>query len=537
MLRSKSERIILGLNKSNEEKLKIVVCTPQEQQPQILTSFLKLVQEQERYIYTPAAKFSDVFEAVTKDVAAAMIICIATKEELPEMIQLLANLKSRIDAGTHKIIVYNQVNNNKATGLLRSKGVSEVVEQNVSLKALQYKFNNIVNLIDVAIKRSKTDVKNKSGEKNISGSNVNKSRKAGQVVFSAPIEHFSDFWLLMNQKNVRFVIGKWFVNFYGPGPGSGSWEPYSEKVNDEQGWIWNPRKADDKTFYQDEGRWVFFGNCPEFSWEEKHWYFISKKPEFAFYVDKKVLHKKIQILENGDVQFCENSKIGKSMQGAILQSIEASIHLKDSYRVGKNKDSLANEEEKNTTADFRQKKEIEESRPDFTDSIDKERAAADYRDEQPVEKEYAGCFSEQFEERKKKYTESYDCTELSLGLLAVNGKKNTTKIQIEVIELREKYLVLDVPADLLKVDDLIELEAVIRENGIEKRVTVGAATQIVETEQEDEETKANAKHELRSVAICELNEIIGPQFVELIKAFKDKRDQMSDFFSKAKGVA
>lgn len=524
MQRRNSERTNRSLKDSNIEKLKLVVCTPQEKQPVVLESFLKSIKEQEKFSFTQVAKFSEIMEAVVNDVGAAIFVSVSNKEELPDLVRLLASLKSRIDAGTHKVFVYNEFSNDKASGLLRSKGVSEVVEQNVSLKALQYKFNNIVHLVEVGIKKSKLEGKGKPGEKTAGTTSSSKNKKAGQVVFSPPIEHFSDFWLLMNQKNVRFVIGKWFVNFYGPGPSAGSWEPFPEKVNDEQGWIWNPRVKDDKSFYQDEGRWVFFGNCPEFSWEEKHWYFISKKPEFSFYVDKKVLHKKIQVLENGDLQFCENSKMAKNMQGAILDSIEASIRLKDSYRVAKSKDSIAQDEEK-TTKDYRDQKEKETERADYREKLEKK------------ETEYSGRFSEQFEVRKKKYTQKYDCTELSLGLLSVNGQETGNKVQINVVELRERYLVLDVPADLLKVDDLIELEAIIKENGAEKRVKVGAATQIVETEKEEFGDSAEEKHQLRSVAICELNETIGPQFVELIKGFKECRDEMTGFFSKAKGAA
>ena len=72
------------------------------------------------------------------------------------------------------------------------------------------------------------------------------------------------------------------------------------------------------------------------------------------------------------------------------------------------------------------------------------------------------------------------------------------------------------------------------EGGVEKKVTINAATQIVETESDED---AGDTHELRAVAICELNDKIAPQFIALIKSFSDRREQMSDFFNKAKGVA
>jgi len=497
-----------GLKLENEEQLKLVVCTPQAQKPPILESFLSQLKGQTTLIRTDVEKFSDIYPLISQDEGALILLSVLSKDDLPEILQLLAKLEPKLANGTDKIIVYNQLNNEKLVALLKSKGVTEVLESNVSLKAFQYKFNKITQLLHQAVKRAK------NAKENSANSNQNKTtiaggkqkRPIGQVVFSDPIEHFSDFWLLMNPKHVRFVIGKWFVNFYGPGPNSGEWVSYPETKNGEQGWMWNPRKAEDQTFYKDTGRWVFFGNCPEFSWEEKFWYFISKTPEFSFYVDKKVQHTKISVKENGDVDFHNNSKIGMGLQGLIDESIEASIRLNDNTKIAKSADTITKE---------------------------KEKAAVDYRDKEPEEKEYGGRFAAEFEERKNKHNKNYECSELSLNLTGKNGQKIEIKTLIELIELREKYVVLDVPAGMLVVDDQIELEAFIVENGVEKRVTINAATQIVETESDDDASD----HEPRALAICELNDAITPQFVALIKAFSDRREEMSDFFNKAKGVA
>jgi len=485
----------------NDDQMKLVVCAPQEQKPKVLESFLQQLKGKSVLTRIDAEKISDVFTHISEETGTLALVSIQTKEELPEVLQLLMALEAKISSGTVKVVVFNQVNNEKVIPLLRSKGVSEVLELNVSLKAFQYKFNKVVQLLEQSIKRSKDNPKVRSSDKQGSSNSNQSKRQVGQVIYSDPIEHFSDFWLLMNQKNVRFVIGKWFVNFYGPGPNSGTWDSYPEKKNGEQGWIWNPRKTDDQTFYKDHGRWVFFGNCPEFSWEEKHWYFISKSPELTFYAHQEVVHSKIKTMENGDIVFCQNSKNAKNLQGLILDSIEASVRLNDTTKVKKAQDETFEKEKKKNAANF--------------------------VDEKEENHEYKGRFSEQFEERKKKYTKSYDCSELSLELATKNGETIHSIIRIELVELRDQYVVLDVPAGILSLDDQIELIAKIVENGIEKKLNINTSIQIVEIETEDQ----------RSVVIAESGEENSAQFKELMKAFQDRRDEMNRFFSKAKGVA
>ena len=504
-----------SLSIPTEDPLKLIVCTPQAQKLAVVESFLQQLPGKTTLTRADAPSFAEVYDLAANEIGALILMSVMTKEDLPAVLQILAKLDKKLADGTHRVFICNQLNNEKVVDLLKSKGVFEVLDPKVSIKAFQYKFNKCVQMIEQSVKRAKLKADDAAsgaggGLKGAAGAGNGKQKKVGQVVFASPIEHFSDFWLLIKPKDVRFVIGKWFVNFYGPGPSSGEWKPFSESKNGEQGWIWNLRNEADKTFYKDEGRWVFFGNCPEFSWEEKHWYFISKAPEFSFYKGKDVVHTKYRMNEVGDVDFCQNSKAGEAYKPAIHESIEASIRLNDSNKVKKSEESIEK---------------------------DKEKKAPEFREKEKEQREYKGRFAEEFEERKKKHNKSYEAAELKLGLLTKNGLKLMNKVVIELIELREKYVVLDVPAGMLAVDDQIELEAFLKEDGVEKKVTISAATQIVETESEADADASADKHEPRSVAICELNDKIAPQFIELVQSFKSKRENMSDFFNKAKGAA
>jgi len=502
------------LSEQKQDQIKFVICIPRMKDLKLLESYLR----------QPASELMNLNPVVVNEIKSVevetysavgtlILLTMATKDDLFHVINLLTSLEIDIRTGTVRVVVYDQLQNDKLNDFLKSKGVLEVIRPTVSFKTFKYKIDKHVRLLGKTANRVRNEkISEFSTEELIAGFETASARMRAlmsRVVESSALEHPSDFWILTKPKSVRFVNGKWFISLYGPGPSFGQWELFTKTHNGLDGWVFTPRDPNDRRFYQDSGRWVFYGSKPEFSWEERQWFFISKKPEFVFQQSEVFIHSKFSSLKGGGIRFCANSQAAQSRRELIASTIENDIRVK--HLPQKTVEGRINEEsEKKSDRDF--KIQNEESQ------------------------EYGGRFGKDFEARKLRYRAYYDCSELKLSLVAVNQSIVMERVWIELVELRERYVVLDAPAKLIDVDDIIELEAFYVEHGVSKKVMINAATQVVESETEVPGENQSSKN-LRALVICELSGELEPQFIELIKAFKLRREELNDFFTKAKGVA
>lgn len=493
-----------------EIRIKLVVCMSKSPgNHQVIGDFLRQLDGSQNLDFASVPEFKDIDVQTYQNPGTLVLVSALSKDDLIDVIKLMDRLESDIREGTVRVIVYDQLNNDKLSAFFKSKGVSEIIKSGVSIKTFNYKVIKHFKLLQQTVKASRNFVLanpeaflSKATKTGVLPNSEGKQKKIlPQVVYDEPIEHFSDFWILTKATNIRHVNGKWFVGLYGPGPSAGNWEPADWMTrNGLQGWVWKPRSETDKRFYKDEGRWVFFGSKPEFSWEERQWYFISKKPDFSFCYDKMIVHTRIAFLESGDLLIHHNSKIGMSLKPEIDATMEGALHRSEPA-----------------------------TRP----------SQSPERQDGFQEGAYQGVYANDFEARKKHYHDYYECSELKLGLFSRNGVKNIQKPLIELVELRDRYVVLDAPAGLIDIDDLIELEAFYIERGVSKQVLINAATHVVETEMEPSETldEQGNKKALRSLVICELSDELEPQFIQLVRSFKVRREELNEFFNKAKGVA
>ncbi len=496
------------MRKTDEVRIKLIVCVPKTGNTRVVGQFLQNMEGFPDLDFVSVNKFKEVDVHTYEDPGSLILVSAVTKEDLVEVIKMMERLENDIREGVIRVVVFDQLNNEKLTAFFRNKGVSEIIRSASSYKTFRYKLHKHYKLLQQTVRNSRQflfpkleDPLVKSTKPGLMSPGAARPKKyVPQVVYGKPVEHFSDFWILTQAKNVRFINGKWFVGLYGPGPSVGMWEAADGMTrNGLQGWVFKMKDPSDQRFYQDEGRWFFFGSRPEFSQEERLWYFISKKPDFSFCIDKVVIHSRFEFIEGGDIHICHNSEFGLKHKALIDATMEGL--LQPSGRT--------------------------EYRPD------------PHFEKEYTEGPYQGRFSNDFEARKKHFRDYYECSELRLGLVSRNGVKTIEKTEIELIELRDKYVVLDAPAEILDVDDVIELEAFYVERGVSKQVMINAATQVVETEDEPSGAidPSQPKVTRRSLVICELSDELEPQFVSLVRSFKNRREELNDFFTKAKGVA
>ncbi|MBS1959343.1 MAG: hypothetical protein JST80_07730 [Bdellovibrionales bacterium] len=494
------------LELAKDHQIRVVVCSPTATLPAVMTSFVEQIKTQTAFSYVQAQQFFEIAEHIpVEPVGSIVIICIQDKSEFVQALQFLTSNESRIQQGIMKVIAFNKMDHPRVLSILKSKGVGEIPEFNVNVKAFGYKIKGTVQQIEQSIENLKEQPGDTPNRAKAAARTTSTDRTTFKVQWEKPIEHFSDFWILLNHKHVRYVIGKWMINFYGPGPNAGSWEQTQLTENGENGWMFNPRVPTDTTFYKDEGRWVFFGNCPEFSWEQKIWYFISKKPSFYFYNGKDIVHKKIFFLENGNTAVSSDSEVSKSHKPTIASTIEAFIRLQTDRENKKGNIAFENE--------------LREAR-EMTAAIEAEEA-----------KEIYGKFKKEVAKELESTEKTYDSAELKLNITLKNGQKIEIEDPIRLIELRETQAIFDIPVGLLVVGDNIDLVAHMQEGKKIKKLTFSAATKIVENDLND-----GTKNTERAAAICELNKSIKIHFTDVVDQLQAKREVLDDFFKKAKGA-
>jgi len=396
----------------------------------------------------PGFRHVQSFSDIPSDDEARTLVVLSVFEtdELVGALQFLANVEDRIQSGAMKVMVISRATHPKLSTLLKLKGVFEVADFQLSAKALHYKIRFGVD-------------------------SLRKPVATTSVSWLPEVEHASDFWTTVNPKHVRFVIGKWFMNLYGPGPSAGLWQDSGLSLDGEKGWIFQPR-GEDRAFFTGDGRWIFFGNCPEFSWSLGLWYFISKKPFFAFYEKNRIVYEKAWFLDSGTFAVRKNSLQAKSMHPQIQATIEASILLK--HERGSGIDLAVSE--------VRQAKDL------------------------------------------------YEKAKVHFAITEKNGVSMRFNDCLELVSLRGSQAILNVDPGILTSGDRISLEARLHEGDEHSKVVFTATTKVIATEGSDSRTNH------RIAAICELDQTVEGHFVGLIRVFRERRERMLDFFTNARGA-
>jgi hypothetical protein len=509
------------LELGKDQQIRVVVCSLSADLPASVPPFMEQLKTNASFHSHLCKELAEAVQLVPMDVGnAILIVCIQDKDEFVQVLQALTSLESTIQAGTLKVLAFSKMNHPRVISVLKSKGVSEIIDWNINAKAFGYKIKNAVQAIQQSIEKRKLAGADTSGAmgRGPARAGVNKAGSQFKVNWVPPIEHFSDFWILLQPKHARYVIGKWMVNFYGPGPSVGAWEETSLENNGEKGWKFNPRGGGEHPFYKDEGRWVFFGNCPEFSWEQRLWYFIAKKPSLYFYVGETIQHRKLDFSESGDLNVASNSEVGKGLKSAITNTIEASVLLHTDR--DKNRGKVAFEDDTPESKELSAEIEHEEG------------TELNYRGAAEEHNELNGRFSEDVTKDLEATQEAFESSELQLRMTSKNGEAVSDHSPIKLIELRETQAIIDIPLGLLKAGDKIEFEANVQEGRKSKKLTFSASTKIVESELSD----GSSGTETRAAAICELDQVIKLHFTDVVDQLQAKRELLNTFFKKAKGA-
>ena len=287
---------------------------------------------------------------------ALLLLVMAQKDDLVGTLEFLAVFQNQIKSGVIRVIVVDLLKHPKVPGMLQSKGCRDLLEPTASSKAILYKIQQMIQIIEKAAANSPAnfDKKIDSSSKQGSGKDKNsESRDTGkEIKFVEALQLPSDCWLLANKKDARNVMGRWLIEMVGPGPAAGSWNEFNGSKTE---WEWVPKKTDTKDpFILDLGKWIYKGRQPEFIWKTNRWQFVSNEPSLGFLVEGAPSIMRFQ-LEKTALLFAENSQHAKNKLRLIQATFDSEVRFDADKKEGskgqkRDSDSERGDQDKNADA-------------------------------------------------------------------------------------------------------------------------------------------------------------------------------------------
>lgn len=325
--------LLMNSEAKNPDRIKIVVYAKDLAKPPVMTALAEqLTAQKDRVDSEILSASAGILKSVEETSLTVLILSMHSKEDLVEVLNVLSQLESRIQSGLLRAVVINGLNHPKVVSLLKSKGVNDIVDFNVTIKALNHKIKNSFLLVSQTLQRLENqNIKAATLlAESAPAPNAKPQREnATEVIWLDIIEHPSDFWWIPSARNLRFVMGRWLVDLLGPGPAAGTWEETTHVREEEKGWEWKARVPTDLTFQPRAGRWIFFGRQPEFVWQKNLWAFVSKFPYLAFYPEgeSEPEYVRLESPVAGKVKVRKNSETTQKFLANIQDSLEASLRL------------------------------------------------------------------------------------------------------------------------------------------------------------------------------------------------------------------
>lgn len=258
------------------------------------------------------------------------------KEDIADLYNLLPEFTARVAEGTLKILVLNSIGHPRLGLLLKSRAAIEIIEIPTTLRAVQYKLKHSIAAVHQAYQKAasvrmkvefESDIDPTLGTKTRAARTRAKASDYG-VLWQPAVDFVSDYWWIPTRKSIRNVVGVWLIDVLGPGPVMGTWEEVSGiGRGGEKAWAWRPRAIAEDLFQTVDGRWIFFGKQPEFSWQKNLWSFVSKQPMFAFYAEEgnAPIYLKMEYRPDEGLRILENSSYTQGLLDRIQATFESRL--------------------------------------------------------------------------------------------------------------------------------------------------------------------------------------------------------------------
>jgi len=268
---------------------------------------------------------------------------VSKKEHVVSLIILLSAVARLIQKGVCKSIGFNLIAKGaeQIETMLKQKGVSEVATIRTSEKGILHKVNRFLESMNAIAGRGRPSSAGQGGE----------SKTAHSLEWIDALKIPNDYWVLQKLNDVKIRREVWMFNLIGPPPSFGKWElDRSLKSNGLDAWIWVPRKQPAQAGAEEsapgghlrsvlekgDGKWIFWGNPPQFSTQSFLWLFVSKSPRFAFYSRANPKEPFVKIgIGDGKLKFAKNSPSAGKFVSEVQACLSVEVRFKSGGAKGK----------------------------------------------------------------------------------------------------------------------------------------------------------------------------------------------------------
>jgi hypothetical protein len=271
--------------------------------------------------------FAEAATVAQSGFSGLVILSISTKDELVGAINFFKLTATAIKQKIIRVVVFNQLVNDKVEGALTSLGCAEVLGFEVTGKAFLHKLQRHLKLVR-APSSSNTNGAGKisataSAAKGNGSANDELNAASKTVIkMTEPLPHSEDYWLFRTPPDAKRIMGRWLVELVGPGPAIGEWLAVATKQKEKGAstFEWRPRQKDGP-FSTPNGSWIFVGRQVDFVWRNDRWRFVGDTVSLTFRRGEEIVAKRF-FSDGTDVfHIATNSELAK----ARLKEIEATF--------------------------------------------------------------------------------------------------------------------------------------------------------------------------------------------------------------------
>lgn len=271
-------------------------------------------------------EFENTQELLTyvADLPATIIICaLSDKNDLVQLATLVKLAKKTAPNCTLKIVVVNFSGNKQFEKAVGKLGILDLVETNVSVKALRYKIDfwmkslkgQVKNLPPVQEQKFKTAETKSAGDKS----------EEKSFLYSPALDCESDIWLLSKESDCKKILSRWMVKLIGPSPYVANWVEVPNKPNF---WKFDFKASQREEFLSGPGDWFFVGSQkPDYIWKENKWLITGEAFDLFFMGETQVSRLNVK---NKIINVTENSEFAKTKESIIIGSFDKEMVFKKS---------------------------------------------------------------------------------------------------------------------------------------------------------------------------------------------------------------
>lgn len=216
-------------------------------------------------------------QKITENNPTVILVTIRSQSELVDFVRAMQQQTKAIQGRYLTAIVVQTGLNEKHEKALLGVGVKEVLPDRQDLRGINSKIDRYLKVVQNNYAKT---LEVDKGKTFVGSSEKSSEQAALELVHLAdPIVLPFDYWIINPKRPAQRNMGRWIVTVIGPSPSIGVW---NTDPKDPKRHVFDIYPSNLHSFYTGEGKWVYHGGRPEFSFELGRWSFVGPSPRLEW---------------------------------------------------------------------------------------------------------------------------------------------------------------------------------------------------------------------------------------------------------------